>query len=244
MKKHIKLIVVIISLMVVFMTYKVFQKQQEKIYYIPLGDSIAEGMDSYGNIVNSYADYIKEYYEEQDNLKFYTKKFAKSGYKIKDLKYDIETNKTVDNIHLKEALRNSDLVTISIGINDLLNYTDGIRTCNLQNEIKDIKKEIDNIMIKEQELITLIKKYAKGRIILVGYYNPLPDVEKCKSEIEEIVKYFNSSLENLSNDEDIEYVDIYSLFDNNRDILPNSNDIHPNEEGYKLIASEIIKRLL
>jgi bacillolysin len=244
MKKYIKLVVFIISLFVVFMTYKVFQKQQEKIYYIPLGDSIAEGMDSDGNITNSYTDYIRDYYETYDNLKFYTKKFTKSGYKINDVKNDIELNKTVDNIHLKEALRESDLVTVSIGINNLLNNIKGIKSCNIVGEIKDLKIVTDKILLEEKELIELIKKYAKGKIILVGYYNPCPNLENSKEKIEEIIKYFNSGLEDLSNDENIEYIDIYSLFENNKDILPNSNNIHPNTKGYRLIASEIIKRLL
>jgi bacillolysin len=244
MKKHIKLIVFITSLLLVFGIYKIFESQHNKIYYIALGDSIAEGMNSYGRMSNSYADYIRDNLETKDKIKFYTKKFAKSGYKIKDLKLDIETNKTIDNIHIKEALRESDLVTISIGINDLLKYIKGIKTCDIDGKIKDLKKETDKILVKEKELIELIKKYAKEKIILLGYYNPCPSVEKCKSDLEEIIKYFNSGLEDLSDDEGIEYVDVYSLFENNEDALLKIDNIHPSEKGYKLIANEIIKKLL
>ena len=44
MKKHIKLVVFFLSLLIVFGTYKIFSKNMSKLKYIALGDSIAEGM--------------------------------------------------------------------------------------------------------------------------------------------------------------------------------------------------------
>ena len=69
---------------------------------------------------------IKDYLKRNNRLSFYTKAFAKSGYTTNDLKNDIENNKTqiVDNkkIYLKEILRESDLVTLTIGANNYLKY--------------------------------------------------------------------------------------------------------------------------
>ena len=61
MKKHIKLLVLACSLSLVFVIYNIFKENNNKIYYIALGDSIAEGMNPYGNIGYSYSDYIKDY---------------------------------------------------------------------------------------------------------------------------------------------------------------------------------------
>ncbi len=247
MKKHIKLFVFIISLAIVFLIYKGFEDKQRKISYIALGDSVAEGMNSYGNIGYGYPDYIKDYLEKNNSLEFYTKGFAKSGYTTENVKNDIENNKTITvngkKISIKEALRESDLVTISIGANDFIK---GLSLSNFYSKlenIKESKKEIDAIGKNVKELITVIKGYAKNQIVLIGYYNPLPRLTTIKSEIDELVKYSNNIYEDICEDLDIICVDIFDLFDGKEDFLPNPLDIHPNIKGYEQIANSVIKKI-
>ena len=95
MKKHIKLIIFVLSLLIVFLIYNKFLKQNSKLIYIPLGDSIAEGMTPYKTIDYGYTDYVKDYLKDNDKLSFYTKKYTKSGYTISDLKRDINDNKVI-----------------------------------------------------------------------------------------------------------------------------------------------------
>ena len=59
MKKHLKLFVFLGALIAVFAIYKIFIQESNKIYYIALGDSVAEGMNSYGEIVYGYPDYFR-----------------------------------------------------------------------------------------------------------------------------------------------------------------------------------------
>ena len=247
MKKHIKLVVFLISLLIVFVIFKVFQKENNKVYYIALGDSISEGMTPYRNIDYGYPDYIRDYYNQNKKLKFYTKKYSKSGYKIKDIKYDIESNKTieVDNkkVHLKEALRNSDLVTLTIGIND---FFDRINSNNIEIIISDIpksKKTIDSIKNDLKDLIILIQKFVKNNIIVTGYYNPYPRLTEYKEEIDELVKYYNYEIEEMCDELVINYVNIFDIFEENKELLPNPSDIHPNKLGYELIAKKIMSSL-
>ena len=124
MKKHIKLVVFFLSLLIVFGTYKIFSKNMSKLKYIALGDSIAEGMNSYGVIDYGYSDYISDYLNKNNRLDFYTKKFSKSGYTTRDVINDIENNKsvTINNkkVYLKEILRESNLVTLTIGANNFI----------------------------------------------------------------------------------------------------------------------------
>ena len=91
MKKVISIIVIVSIIMCTACIYKKFENN--KIYYLALGDSLAAGRDSYGNYGNGYADYINEYLIENEKLDFYTRKFAKSGYEVNDLINDINYNK-------------------------------------------------------------------------------------------------------------------------------------------------------
>ena len=93
MKKHIKLFVFIATLLLVFGIYNLLKGNSEKINYIALGDSVAEGMNPYGAVGYGYPDYVKDELLKNEKLKFYTKGFSKSGYTIENVKNDIENNK-------------------------------------------------------------------------------------------------------------------------------------------------------
>ena len=247
MKKYIKLIVFILALLIVYITYSFYPKEDRKLIYIALGDSIAEGMTPNHSIEYGYPDYIADYLKDDDHLSFYTKKYAKSGYKIDNLKIDIEQNKTIEvdgkKYHLKEILRESDIVTITIGANDFISDVSINNISSKLSSTKKAKKEIDNITKNYRELLELVKKYAKNKIIVTGYFNPLPSLTNSKGKIDEIVKYSNNLVEELCDELDIIYVDVFDVLDQNPSSFSNNLDIHPNKNGYQLIAKEIIKKL-
>ena len=247
MKRHKKLIVFVISLLIVYLTYNKFLAQNRKIIYIPLGDSIAEGMTPYHNIDYGYTDYIKDYLKDNDKLSFYTKKFTKSGYTIDNIKRDINDNKTIvegdKTYYLKEMLRESDLVTLTVGANDFLKgmSIDDIPVKLLN--IKSIKKDADRIANSFKDLLILIKKYAKNEIIVTGYFNPLPKMKMYKEGLDEVIKYYNYLVEEICLDLNVKYVDLFDSFDNKTKYFSNPLDIHPNKLGYEIISKEIIKNI-
>jgi lysophospholipase L1-like esterase len=116
-----KLIVLILFIGLPIMIYLL--TIDNKIYYVALGDSLAAGQTPYRNVGYGYADYVAENLKSKNKLAFYTKQFAVSGYRTTDLIHDINTNKKikVDNkeITIKHALAEADVITISIGINEL-----------------------------------------------------------------------------------------------------------------------------
>ena len=95
----------------------------KKIYYLSLGDSLAAGQTPNNTIAESYGDYVADYIKDKEKLEFYTKGFAKSGYRSIDLLNDLKSNKEITvndkKITLKHALIKADIVTLSIGSNDL-----------------------------------------------------------------------------------------------------------------------------
>ena len=195
MRKHIKLIVFSISLFIVFITYISFSGTHSKINYIALGDSVAAGRNPYGVDDYGYTDYISDYLEGNNKLGFYTKAFARSGYTTDDVVNEIENNKSVEidgrTVYIKEALRESDLVTISIGANNFIRGVSLDTVADKVNDLEGNKKIADEIINDIKDLLILIKKYAKEQIIVVGYYNPLPTFTEYKEQIDEIIKYFD-----------------------------------------------------
>lgn len=231
MKKILKLSVIIILLLIIFIIYNV--SKTDKLNYIALGDSLAEGMNPYGEIGYSYTDYLADYLKNNNKLSSYTKKYTKSGYITDNIINDINNNN-----ELKKDLRESDLVTISIGANDFL------KNINLRemtvNNIKEIKTTTTDIFPKIEKTIKEVRKYAKNKIIIVGYYNPIPFLFNTNSnDLDTLFAYIDEEYQRIADVYDCYYISLYLLFKNNSEYLPNPADIHPNLEGYRKIADLI-----
>ncbi|MDD4053307.1 MAG: SGNH/GDSL hydrolase family protein [Bacilli bacterium] len=216
-----------------------------KIYYVALGDSLAAGQNSYGKIAYGYADYIADDLRTKNKLELYTKDFAVSGHRTTDLINDINNNKKAlineERITIKQALTKADLVTISIGANDLF-YKMGLTGFDITyyNET-DLKKYVDEIILDIEKLIVLTKKYCKEDIILIGYYNPLWSMKKSyAADLEATFIYANEKMLEITKKHDIYYVDIHKTFNQGSDLLPNPLDIHPSSAGYVAIGKKIM----
>lgn len=225
----------------VFMIYKATYK--ESFNYVVLGDSLSAGRNPYGVDDYGYTDYVRDYLKNKNKLGNYLS-YAVSGYTIDDIKNDINLNRSIivdnKNENIRKALRDADIVTISIGANDLLKGINISSLPQLASNKVSLEKKIDDIMIKLDDLFELIKRYAKGEIIVIGYYNPLPHIEKYKNDIDEIITLVDEKYENICNKHSIFYIEISKDISNNDEYLPNPLDIHLSKEGYKTISKSII----
>lgn len=225
MKKYLKLVILLIIVLIVFLIYTIFKT--DKIKYVSLGDTISSGINPYNKIEYGYTDYLK------DMLKISSySSYGKSQNKIEDI-----LNNLNNNLELKKDLRESDLVTISIGLNDFLENND-IDV----NKLLDNKEKIDEIISKIDNLILEIKKYAKNKIVIVGYYNPIPFLNNINSNIDTLFAYIDFKYMDLSKKHEIIYIPTYEVFKNNK-FLPNPNSIYPNSNGYKQIAKLILAKI-
>ena len=217
---------------------------KEEINYVALGDSLAVGRNSYGAYDYGYADYVRDYLKQNDKLSSYAN-YAVSGYSTENIINDINYNRTIEvdgiEVGLKRALRESDLVTISIGANDLLKNINISSVSSLLSDRNGTRKIVDETFEKIKDVLSLVRQYAKGYIIVVGYYNPIPSITKYKKSIDDIVDYSNKQYQQLCNTSEIYYAEISNVIESNSDYLPNPRDIHPNSRGYRAIGAEIIK---
>lgn len=233
---------------VIFLVFLIYNiSYQKKINYVALGDSVAAGQNPYGEKKGyGYTDYLKDYYDSHNRLKSYYN-YAVSGYItndiIDDLKNNINNDQNNKYASIRRVLRESDIVTISIGANDFINTMD-LSILN-DYEIGLLEDKLVSFMFeynkKFNELIREIKKYAKGKIFVVGYYNPLPSFKEYNSYLNELISYVDAEYSRMCKDNDITYIKVSHLFNDNLDYLPNPFDIHPSIKGYEAIYKEILK---
>lgn len=233
-KKHIKLIVFIIVCISIYLIYSL--SGNKKITYTSLGDGFSTGINSFYDISYGYNDYLKDYLKDNNQLNKYYNKFSYQDMTIKDLQKDIMINvKDNDNNNIKQALRESNLLTISIGINDLIYKMD------INKHMSEAKKDkaITEIMESLDKTMIEVKKYYKYDIYLLGYYNfyPQNSVEK------ELLDKLNYEYKKYSKKNDIIFVDNINMNDKLGSYLDNPNSFYPNVSGYNAIYNNILSKI-
>jgi lysophospholipase L1-like esterase len=202
-----------------------------KLDYVALGDSIAAGQTPNKTIGTSYTDMIAAELGKQAALASFTKDFATSGetsagFLIKLQRSDVQ-----------EAVKNAELVTISSGANDLLAFAKTGSTDPLKG-LEVVSKVDQNLTASIQKVKSL---NPKADIYLFGYYFPFPNMEagKEKDNLTMAFNIFNSQLKSTAKAQSVTFVEVSSSF--KAAYLPNVNDIHPNEAGYRVLADQFFK---
>lgn len=232
MKKILIAVVIIVAVFLIYLGYK-----DEKIYYVSLGDSLANGINPYNSKDYGYTDYIKDYLNSNQELEIYVDGLISNNKRTIDIINDIKDNKkilvnektkTIQNVLIK-----ADLITLSIGTNDILNNLN----LNMDFSINDLYSKFEQVIIDYEELFKLLRQYSKEKIFIVGFYNFTND-----DYFNEFFMYANSNLKKISSFYDINFIDIYDDFKDNS-YFPNSNSKFPNKAGYKIIADKIINNI-
>lgn len=234
-----KILLLGIVILIVFLIY--LCNIDKKVYYLNLGDSLAAGEGAYDKKVKGYSDYVKDYLKQKNLLEIYVNDYATNGYRTTDLINVIEDNKRIKKndkeITIQNSLIKADLVTLSIGANDIINrisFQNSLDYNQIYNYIDDLSKDLD-------KLLKLMRQYCKEDIIMIGYYNPYPYLNN--PETNDIFNYLNKKYKEICNEYNVTYIEIDNLFKENPNFLPNENNIHPSEEGYKAISGEIISAI-
>jgi len=226
MKKILTILVVGLSVFLIYLGFK-----DEKIYYLSMGDYLALGTNSYGVKDYGYSDYIKDYIVETNKLEIYVN-YSNKNMRTIDLIKDIEDNvkiqvgdkqKTIQN-----ALIKADILTLSIGMNDLL---DNVKF-NVDFSKNDLYDKLDEVLKDYEALFKLLRVYCKEKIILVGMYNSLEE------ELSDFFKFADNKIANLASNYDIKYISISDEF---KDITYfENNKLYPNKLGHELIFNKIV----
>lgn len=231
------ILIISIVALITFLIY--LSTIDKKVYFLSLGDEFSSGVTPYGGRDYGYNDYIKDHLKERGVYENYINEFINEGSRIIDLIRDVEDNKKVllagKNRSLKNALIKSDLITISIGYNDLSSKI------GIAGELSaNFYQYVDEIMNDMNLLFEKIRHYCKEDIVVLGYIYPPIYIDN--DNVKLYFEYANSKLEQLAQRYKMMFIDVSDI-NNNLEYLPNPNRPFPTKKGYQLIYERVKEQL-
>ena len=204
-----KIIVILFLFLLCYSCYYIYKKTERKTINIAsIGDNIS--IDKYLNDISTY-----------DTT------FTNNDYRIKDILNIIENNQEISNKSIYQVLKKSDIIILSIGMNDIY--------YKLNNNTKEIYTYLNNIINDYEKLLKLVKEYNK-QVIILGYYN-------IDNKQDDIFTYINYKLKKLVTNYKYDYIDLNKIFHNNKKILIKEDNFYLNDIGIKQINKIILEKI-
>ncbi|MFC4410161.1 SGNH/GDSL hydrolase family protein [Chungangia koreensis] len=230
-----KIAFLIIAVFLLLTPLPVFAEQKYPIVYVAIGDSLAAGQTPNKEIDAGYSDLIAQELSRNLPVAAFTKNLSFPGYTTNDVVRTVKREET------QEILGQANLITISAGANDLLRMVrHDSRSGTLSFQQIQADFALNRVRINMAEMISELKSRApKAEIYVMGYYFPYPHVlEAQKNGTARQLNRLNEILKNVAEIADVQFVDVSKGFEQNaKDYIPNPADVHPNMEGYRIMAN-------
>ncbi|MEK4387556.1 S-layer homology domain-containing protein [Solibacillus sp. FSL W7-1464] len=260
MKKFSILLAIVLVLQFVLPLSNIAQAEDESksLYYVALGDSLAAGMNENGKIGFGYADLLAKNYQEQKGQVEFNKGFSYPGYTTVDVLKGIEENVTKPiydlngvsekTLTIREAVQQADLITLSVGANDLLKNVDRSESGEFSFDTSAVIKSIQEVAVNYKKIFDNIYKInPEVDIIVMGLYNPFPYVEdaEIQKQLNMLVTTLNNSMKNIVESNGGVFTEVAAQIATDAKIyLPNPKNIHLSEAGYQVVADAMMKDYL
>ncbi|MDR7239516.1 SGNH/GDSL hydrolase family protein [Neobacillus drentensis] len=207
-----------------------------KLTVLSAGDSLTQGIGDSTN-QGGYLPYLETMLEKEKGIK-----------EVDFYNYGVKGNRTTQLLkrlktpEMKAVLQKSDIVILTIGGNDIMKVVkDNIE--NLQLSTFTTEKESYQNHIT-QIIEAIIQGNPQAKVVLVGLYNPFSKWFSEIKELDEIVADWNKTGQAvIANYPNAYFVPIEDLFLNTNENLLFTDNFHPNDKGYEMIAERLNKTL-
>ena len=183
-----KILGLLFSIVCLFFIYCLFDKG--KVNYVSISD----------NLYN-YNTYVKEYLLSKNRLNSFNTEFVNGS--IYNIYKDLQNNRTIrvnnNDYYFKKVLRESDIVVVNVGMMELNNNYNKY----------DMSKNTDlfyKVYINIEKLVKEIRKYALGKVLFIGLYNP---TDYYDAGVDRLFYDMDIKLNELMIKNNIVYIDIY-----------------------------------
>ena len=198
---------------------------------VTLGDFLTKGTGDVSG--RGYAGMVREWLSEQLDEPVYFIPFAVNGYRTDQLLQAIREQQG-----LVAALKQADLILMTIGGNDLFTFGEEVTVEKARQNMPATLNRLDAIFAE------LARINPRARILYLALYNPFIRLDP-SGEASLFVQQFNYEVFRLSVPYNtITVVPTFDLFEPDPAPFLASDRFHPNEAGYARIAQRVTSLLL
>jgi lysophospholipase L1-like esterase len=195
-----------------------------------IGDSIGAGIGDERNL-GLGERYISQLDFEEGDL-YDVVNFSVPGAVTNDLSESVLSGE------IDEVIKDSNLIFISIGGNDMNHIRNSDTTVQIIRFEEALAEHLDDL----NKVLSYIQELnSKADIAIIGLYNPHVDVNE--EDIRLLQQWNYQTRINVLEFDNTNIIPLYDLFEMNLDKLLFIDQFHPNGDGYELIA-EMIKKIL
>ncbi|UOQ50177.1 SGNH/GDSL hydrolase family protein [Gracilibacillus caseinilyticus] len=203
-------------------------------HIVAIGDSLTQGVgDEEEN--GGYVGVLKEQLDNQ-SINASIDNFGKRGNRTDHLLKRLEQEE------IQDSLKKADTVLITIGANDIMKIMKDNFVNLTEEPFIEGREPYGERLTAIFDKITSLQPDAK--IYLIGFFNPF---EQYFGEIEAlnqiITRWNNKSLEVTNQFEQVQYIPMQDVFQNEAENVYADDNFHPNHRGYQLIAERVITYL-
>ena len=212
-----KIIYLLFLFLFIFMCYLIYElTDNDNLTCLVIGDSIADNI----------------YLRENKKINNYNNQFINKDHRMIDLlhiiKYNEEINYQNNTISIHQLLKQSDIVIISIGMNDIY--------AKLEDDPKNMYTYLNEMVNNMELILDEISRYKNAKIIVLGYYN----IFEKKNDL---FIYINYKIKRITEKHDYIYIDTNKNLNNNQKYLLKNNQFYLNDHGYQEINELIVEKL-
>lgn len=201
---------------------------------VSIGDSLTQGV---GDETESggYVGILNHTFED-NHMNISIENFGKRGNRTDQLL------KRLENKEISSAIKDADIVLITIGANDIMkvvrsNYTN-LHLEPFQEEKMGYIERLTAIFHKINEI------NPDTQIYLIGFYNPFERYFGDIEQLDMILNDWNQAGQSVTEEfENVSYIPTEDLFSNSTTNLLSEDNFHPNTSGYKLMAQRVLEYL-
>ena len=233
------LIVVFCVISILFALVKVLIPTKKINTYLALGDYLSVSGILKGEEVHSFSTMLGEYLVNGDLVEVINDNYTYSNIDSASLLEMIcKDSYSGEDEGLTSLIKESKYITISVGMNDILQYIRFDSTNQNMEYDKDyILRKLEIFKQNYYEIIDEIKELNEEvSVYLIGYYCPFDWVdEENKSNVNQIFYMLNSAIKDVSEITDVCYVDISDV--GKEENMFNKHQIYLNQQGQDSVFS-------
>jgi len=203
---------------------------------VSAGDSLTQGVGD-STDQGGYLPYLKTMLEKEKGIKEVDiSNFGVTGNRTTQLLKRLQSQE------VRNQLQKADLVILTIGGNDIMKVVrDNISNLKISVFAEEKKSYITHL---KQIMDVIVQENPQASIVLVGLYNPFSQVFSNIEEMNQIVSDWNQAGKSvIANYPNAYFVEIEDLFLNTNEDLLYTDNFHPNDKGYELIAGRLNQTL-